>query len=88
MSLLFLKLLAWGGQLRDPNPLGKLKFSNFHQTGNFTLKTALRGLRVVEMPTTYVERRLGASKVVPADFVRGASGALRVGWAYRSGRYR
>ena len=46
------------------------------------------GLRVVEMPTTYVERRLGASKVVPADFVRGASGALRVGWAYRSGRYR
>ena len=46
------------------------------------------GLRVVEMPTTYCERRSGASKVVPGDFLRGAAGAIRVGLAYRAGRFR
>lgn len=46
------------------------------------------GLRVVEMPTTYLERSIGASKVVPGDFLRGAAGAMRVGLAYRAGRFR
>lgn len=46
------------------------------------------GLRIVEMPTHYVERRSGASKVVPADFLRGAAGAIRVGLEYRKGRFR
>jgi dolichol-phosphate mannosyltransferase len=46
------------------------------------------GLRIVEMPTTYDERRSGASKVVPSDFLRGAAGAARVGLAYRAGHYR
>jgi len=46
------------------------------------------GLRVVEMPTTYDERRSGVSKVVAGDFVRGAAGALRVGLAYRAGHFR
>jgi dolichol-phosphate mannosyltransferase len=46
------------------------------------------GLRIVEMPTTYDERRSGTSKVVPGDFLRGAAGAMRVGLAYRSGRFR
>jgi dolichol-phosphate mannosyltransferase len=46
------------------------------------------GLRIVEMPTTYVERRVGVSKVLPSDFLRGAAGAVRVGLAYRAGRYR
>src|SRR5213075_449221 len=41
------------------------------------------GLRIVEMPTTYVERTAGGSKVVPGDFLRGAAGAIRVGLAYR-----
>jgi hypothetical protein len=45
-------------------------------------------LRIVEMPTTYIERRSGASKVVAGDFLRGAAGAARVGWAYRSGHFR
>jgi len=46
------------------------------------------GLRLVEMPTTYDERRSGVSKVVPSDFLRGAAGALRVGLAYRTGHFR
>ncbi|MDX2166788.1 MAG: glycosyltransferase [Deltaproteobacteria bacterium] len=46
------------------------------------------GLRIVEIPTTYIERSLGASKVVPGDFLRGAAGAARVGLAYRAGRFR
>jgi dolichol-phosphate mannosyltransferase len=46
------------------------------------------GLRIVEMPTTYCERRTGASKVVAGDFLRGAAGATRVGLAYRAGRFR
>lgn len=46
------------------------------------------GLRIVERPTLYVERQSGASKVVPADFLRGAAGAIRVGLAYRAGRFR
>jgi len=46
------------------------------------------GSRIVEMPTTYRERRSGASKVVPGDFLRGAAGALRVGLSYRAGRFR
>lgn len=47
-----------------------------------------RGFRIVEMPTTYVERRQGDSKVIPSDFLRGAGGAVRVGIGYRLGRYR
>src|SRR6185437_8803943 len=39
------------------------------------------GLRVVE-------RRSGSSKVIPSDFLRGALGAVRVGLAYRAGRFR
>jgi dolichol-phosphate mannosyltransferase len=46
------------------------------------------GLRIVEMPTTYIERQNGASKVVPGDFLRGAAGAARVGLAYRAGHFR
>lgn len=46
------------------------------------------GLRIVEIPTTYREREAGSSKVVPGDFLRGAAGALRVGLAYRAGRFR
>lgn len=46
------------------------------------------GLRIVEMPTTYRERVNGSSKVVAADFLRGAAGAARVGLAYRAGRFR
>jgi len=46
------------------------------------------GLRVVERPTVYVERRSGSSKVIPSDFLRGALGAVRVGLAYRAGRFR
>ncbi|MBI5883953.1 MAG: glycosyltransferase [Elusimicrobia bacterium] len=46
------------------------------------------GLKVVELPTVYGSRRGGASKVVPTDFARGLFGALAVGLAYRSGRYR
>lgn len=46
------------------------------------------GLRIVEMPTTYRERRSGVSKVVPGDFLRGAAGAVRVGLAYRAGHFR
>lgn len=45
------------------------------------------GLRIVERPTLYVERQSGASKVVPADFLRGAAGAVRVAAAYRQGRF-
>lgn len=46
------------------------------------------GLRIVEIPTTYCERRSGTSKVVPGDFLRGAAGAVHVGLAYRAGRFR
>jgi dolichol-phosphate mannosyltransferase len=46
------------------------------------------GLRIVEMPTAYCERRTGASKVVAGDFLRGAAGAAHVGLAYRAGRFR
>ncbi len=46
------------------------------------------GVRIVEIPTTYCERRSGASKVVASDFLRGAAGAVRVGLAYRAGRFR
>lgn len=46
------------------------------------------GMRFVEMPTTYDERRSGTSKVVPSDFLRGAAGAARVGLAYRAGHFR
>jgi glycosyltransferase involved in cell wall biosynthesis len=46
------------------------------------------GLLLVEMPTIYRERETGASKVIPGDFLRGAAGAIRVGLAYRAGRYR
>ncbi len=46
------------------------------------------GLRIAELPTDYRERETGASKVIPADFLRGAAGAVRVGLAYRAGRFR
>jgi dolichol-phosphate mannosyltransferase len=46
------------------------------------------GLRIVEIPTVYRERATGASKVIPGDFLRGAAGAIRVGFAYRAGRFR
>jgi len=46
------------------------------------------GLHIVEIPTTYRERRTGTSKVVPSDFLRGVAGALRVGFAYRAGKFR
>ncbi len=46
------------------------------------------GLRIVEMPTIYRERRVGTSKVVAGDFLRGAAGGVRVGLAYRAGRFR
>jgi len=46
------------------------------------------GLRIIEMPTIYRERRSGASKVVVGDFVRGAAGAVRVAMAYRTGYFR
>lgn len=46
------------------------------------------GLRIIEIPTVYDERRSGASKVIPMDFLRGAAGCLRVGLAYRVGRFR
>src|SRR5258708_5323450 len=45
------------------------------------------GMRIVETPTRYSERSTGASKVVVADFLRGATGALYVALAYRAGRY-
>ncbi|MBI5625512.1 MAG: glycosyltransferase [Elusimicrobia bacterium] len=46
------------------------------------------GLNVAELPTVYGDRRGGASKVVSLDFLRGLAGALSVGLAYRTGRYR
>lgn len=46
------------------------------------------GLSIVEMSTRYRERRSGASKVVPIDLLRGAAGAVHVGLAYRTGRFR
>lgn len=46
------------------------------------------GLRIVERPTLYVERKSGASKVIAMDFLRGAAGAARVAAAYRAGRFR
>lgn len=46
------------------------------------------GLKIAEMPTIYRERETGASKVVPADALRGAAGAVAVGLAYRAGRFR
>lgn len=46
------------------------------------------GLRVVEVPTQYHERRTGASKVIPSDLLRGALGAVHVGMRYRFGTYR
>jgi dolichol-phosphate mannosyltransferase len=46
------------------------------------------GLTLVERPTVYVERHTGDSKVIPTDFLRGALGAVRVGLAYRTGRFR
>ena len=46
------------------------------------------GLRVVEVPTQYHERRTGASKVIPSDLLRGAVGAVHVGVRYRLGAYR
>jgi dolichol-phosphate mannosyltransferase len=46
-----------------------------------------RDVRIREMPTVYVERRAGASKVVSADLARGALGAMRVGLRYRRGGY-
>jgi dolichol-phosphate mannosyltransferase len=45
-------------------------------------------LRIVEIPTTYRERKSGQSKVVPGDFLRGAVGALRVAAAFWGGRFR
>jgi dolichol-phosphate mannosyltransferase len=46
------------------------------------------GLRVVEVPTQYHERRTGASKVIASDLLRGALGAVHVGLRYRLGAYR
>lgn len=46
------------------------------------------GLRIVEFPTLYDSRAGGASKVSTADFVRCLPEALKLGWGYRTGRYR
>jgi len=44
-------------------------------------------LRVVEMPTEYIERRAGASKVVWGDALRGIPAALHVALRYRTGAF-
>ncbi len=46
------------------------------------------GFRIIEIPTTYIERAEGDSKVTVGNYVDGLSGALRVGIAYRAGRFR